>query len=243
MLSYMHEGSEYGFLKVGQRVITPIMLASMVGVTEGVIKGLLKELEEADVFSVDENGCIYSRRMVRDEILREKRAAGGKKGASHGVKGGRPKKTVPSESSEGVIHGDTEGVIQGVVLKGQNNPPSSSSSNNIIYISKEGKDFFRIGLKVFEQKPSEYLEKNMKITIEKFMMSIFRGVELKAVYEKLDEEYFGYEFESDNHLRNTFKAVADKLMKDQGKGKPNSGAEKPKGFVLGQKPRGAVNHG
>lgn len=248
MMCFMHEGADYGYLKVGDKVITEPVLASMVGIEQGVLKGLLNELKEADVFSVDENGCIYSRRMVRDESLREKRAAGGKKGASHGHKGGRPKKITPYNQSKGVIEGVTkgvdQGVIEGVLKKGQNNPPSSSSSSSIIYISKEGGDYFRIGLKLFEQKPSEYLDQNHRQTVEKFMMSMFRGLELGDIYRRMDEEYYGYEFNSENHLRNSFKSVGEKMLKDRNKGgKANTDKEPGTGFVRRQKPMGAVRHG
>lgn len=82
MICLMHEGSVYGYLKVGSKVILPSNLARMVGATLDEIEGWLSELEIAGVYSKDEDGCIYSRRMIRDEKIRESRAAGGSKGGN-----------------------------------------------------------------------------------------------------------------------------------------------------------------
>ena len=77
MMSLMHEGDPYGHLRTGKQEITPRLLARMVGAPVGAVKKLLTELEDAGVFSRDDDGVIYSRRMVRDERLRNARAAGG----------------------------------------------------------------------------------------------------------------------------------------------------------------------
>lgn len=104
MICFMHEGSPYGYLKVADKVIHPSNLARMVGETLEVVEGWLHELEEAGVFDV-ENGAIYSRRMIRDEELRQKRADGGKLGGNpklkvnHEVKLEDKQKPTPSSSS------------------------------------------------------------------------------------------------------------------------------------------------
>lgn len=78
MLAFMHQGSPYGHLRVKDKDILPGVLARMVGVDERTVERLLAELEEAGVFSRTDTGTIYSRRMVRDEQIRRKRAEGGK---------------------------------------------------------------------------------------------------------------------------------------------------------------------
>lgn len=104
MICFMHEGSPYGYLKVSDKVILPSNLARMVGETLEVVEGWLHELEEAGVYDVD-NGAIYSRRMIRDEELRQKRAEGGKLGGNpnlkvnHEVKQEDKQKPTPSSSS------------------------------------------------------------------------------------------------------------------------------------------------
>ncbi|MGF6212360.1 hypothetical protein [Comamonas sp. 4034] len=128
LLCIAHESERYGFLSINGKAMTPAQLARIVGETPALVTKLLREIEEAGVLSRSEDGIIFSRRMVRDEELRNIRAANGvkgaehgKKGASHGVKGGRPAKTsigeiTPLETPQDV----------------QKEPsPSSSSSSSI----------------------------------------------------------------------------------------------------------------
>jgi hypothetical protein len=82
MMCIMHQGSEYGHLKVNGKVILTANLSRMTGSTIQETEGYLDELESAGVFSRDESGCIFSRRMIRDEQVREARAAGGSKGGN-----------------------------------------------------------------------------------------------------------------------------------------------------------------
>lgn len=86
MICLMHQGSDYGYLKVNHKVILPANLARMSGATLSDAEGWLRELEDAGVFSRDEDGCIYSKRMIRDEQVRSARAAGGKLGGNPNLK-------------------------------------------------------------------------------------------------------------------------------------------------------------
>lgn len=124
MLCLMHEGEPYGHLTVLGRAMTPEALAKLVGESAAAVKRWLNELQSNDVCSLTDDGLIYSRRMVRDEQLREVRAAGGHagaehgtKGASHGSKGGRPRK--PNGASSTTETGDKKPPLE---------PPPSSSS-------------------------------------------------------------------------------------------------------------------
>ena len=85
MICFMHEGNPYGYLKVGDKVILADNLCRMVGEPLDVVEGWLHELQVASVFDVD-NGVICSRRMIRDEELRVKRAEGGKLGGNPKLK-------------------------------------------------------------------------------------------------------------------------------------------------------------
>jgi len=87
MICLMHQGSEYGFLKVNHTPILAANLARMAGATIDETEGWLSELEAAGVFSRDESGCIFSRRMIRDENVRLARAAGGKLGGNPALLG------------------------------------------------------------------------------------------------------------------------------------------------------------
>jgi len=79
MLDLMHDGDPYGHLTVGTAPITTADLARIIGKSTPIVAKWLKELEDRKVFSRTAAGVIYSRRMVRDEAIRNKRAAGGAK--------------------------------------------------------------------------------------------------------------------------------------------------------------------
>jgi hypothetical protein len=116
MLCLMHQGSEYGYLKVNHVPILPVNLTRIVGSTLPDVEGWLSELEGAGVFSRDDSGCIFSRRMIADENVRLARAAGG-------ILGGNPALLSGSKGSKKV---ETK-----VNLKSNLHPtPSSSSSSS-----------------------------------------------------------------------------------------------------------------
>lgn len=87
MICYMHEGNPYGYLKVGSKVILPENLSRMTGETLENVKTWLEELLEANVYDLDSDGAICSRRMIKDENLRNIRAEGGKLGGNPALKG------------------------------------------------------------------------------------------------------------------------------------------------------------
>lgn len=117
MLCLMHQSTPYGYLRVNQKVILPVNLALILGATLKEVEGWLKELEDAGAFSRTPDGCIYSRRMVRDEETRQQRAL-------DGAKGGNPALTVKARDKGEVNHRD-KGEVNA------NTPPSSSSSKDI----------------------------------------------------------------------------------------------------------------
>lgn len=119
LLCIAHECEPYGHLMVGGRPMSAAQIGRHTGLTEREAAKLLTELLDAGVASKTDGGAMYSRRMVRDEDLRKRRAAGGEagsahgiKGAEHGRKGGRPNK------GRGVSEPPLEP------------PPSSSSSSS-----------------------------------------------------------------------------------------------------------------
>jgi hypothetical protein len=71
MLALMYQSDEPGRLMINGKAMTPDQLAHLRGGTTDEVKSLLAELEGAGVFSRDEGGVIFSRRMVRDSIDRE----------------------------------------------------------------------------------------------------------------------------------------------------------------------------
>jgi hypothetical protein len=74
----MWDGSPRGYLKTGRRLDDPATLSRMVGAdSPEQVARLLVELETACVFSRDDEGTIFSRRMVREAHVSEVRSAAG----------------------------------------------------------------------------------------------------------------------------------------------------------------------
>lgn len=71
MICVMHQAHPYGHLVFNGNPVTASQLAKMVGETPADVTEMLAELQAAGVFSRDDNGVIYSRKMVRDELERE----------------------------------------------------------------------------------------------------------------------------------------------------------------------------
>jgi hypothetical protein len=86
LLTLMHEAEPYGHLLVSGCAPTARDLAGLLGGTEREIAGLLAQLEAKRVFSRNQDGSIYSRRMVRDREQAEKDRANGKRGGNPKVK-------------------------------------------------------------------------------------------------------------------------------------------------------------
>jgi len=81
-LGLMHEANPRGFLVVGDREPTPAQLAGLVGATVAEVRRAMQELEQHGVFSRDDAGRIYSRRMLRDMANAERDRINGKRGGN-----------------------------------------------------------------------------------------------------------------------------------------------------------------
>lgn len=85
----MHSAQPYGHLVVANRRLTLAdwkTIALQVGADPKEVKKCLIELGEASVFSIADDGCIYSRRMVRDEQKRVQSRENGRKGGNPNLK-------------------------------------------------------------------------------------------------------------------------------------------------------------
>lgn len=82
LICIMHESENYGFLEINSRKISEKSIATMCGITPSKCRKFIKELEENGVFSIDDRGVIFSRRMVKDNDLCEKRREAGKLGGN-----------------------------------------------------------------------------------------------------------------------------------------------------------------
>lgn len=117
MICFMHEGNPYGHLKVGNKVIQNANLASMVGASVLDVEGWLEELRLAGVYDTDEDGAIISRRMIRDENLRNIRAASGKLGGNPALKDKAKDKQNSTPSSSSSSSSSTNSVPNGTGAK------------------------------------------------------------------------------------------------------------------------------
>lgn len=110
MLCLMHEADPRGYLLVKGRVPSADQLGMLSGITGGIVPELLSELREADVYSIDPDGVIYSRKMVNDTKVSEDQSARVQKrweketaGNTGGNTGSIPKK--PEARSQKVADG------------------------------------------------------------------------------------------------------------------------------------------
>jgi hypothetical protein len=70
MIAIMHQAEPYGHLMFNGRAVDNAQLAKMVSESPREVFRWLAELEAAGVFSRDDSGVIYSRKMVRGELER-----------------------------------------------------------------------------------------------------------------------------------------------------------------------------
>jgi len=80
MLCFMWKSIPRGYLMVNGKQMNSKDLAKLCGEEEKYINELLLELENNQIFSKDENGIIYSRRMQREEKIRKIRVISGRQG-------------------------------------------------------------------------------------------------------------------------------------------------------------------
>lgn len=80
MLCFMWESKERGVLKFGNKIVDRDMLARMLGFARVLLDPLLDELLELGIYSIREDGAIFSRRMIKDQKIREIRSISGQKG-------------------------------------------------------------------------------------------------------------------------------------------------------------------
>lgn len=86
LLCLMHKSKKYGFLvqKVDGKWsnMSPKIIQKLTGLTTKRIINGLRELAKNDVIKYDENGLIYSKRMVKDQALRDVRKKAGSLGGN-----------------------------------------------------------------------------------------------------------------------------------------------------------------
>lgn len=123
MICIAHESDEYGHMSINGRPMTMPQIARMVGEDQATVEQLVAELEDAGVFSRTESGTVFSRRMVRDERVRNVRASAGKMGGNPALVGAKV---------GGLVGALVEGKDNHLLKQNskQNPTPSSSSSSS-----------------------------------------------------------------------------------------------------------------
>ncbi len=71
-------------------------------------------------------------------------------------------------------------------------------------------DFFRIRSKIYRYKISTFVTENFQSFIESWCMKN-SDVALHDILDRMDLEYCSYEFEDENHVRNSFKSTYNKI--------------------------------
>jgi hypothetical protein len=116
-----------GYLEAGGKPLTePAAIARLVGDNAEIIERYLRELEDMSVFSRDRRGCIYSRRIVKDEERSER-------GREHGKRGGNPTLTQkgvnptlnPTLNPAPYPSPYPPGISEGIYLETRNQKPDS----------------------------------------------------------------------------------------------------------------------
>ena len=175
-----HECEPYGHLVLNGKPMQPHQLGKLIGVSAKDADKLIKELEQHGVVSRCENGCLFSRRMVRDERLRQARASGGDAGAGHGKKGGRPPK---GERIENPLPDTARGFSEKPLTPSQNNPPASSSSSSAS-AEKEKKPDLRSG----KERRATRFPTDFEITDAHRKQAAALGINVKHEFEKFRDD-------------------------------------------------------
>ena len=154
MMCLMHEAERYGSLLVNGRRIDKKQLAGLAGVSEKECTALLLELEGNGVFSRDEDGTIYSRRMRRDFEKAVKDKENGKGGGNPKLKGGVNPTDKPKDNSEDKA--------QKLEARTVSEPIGSGAAAPSIDPSQAERDYFARGRDVLGKSAGGQLAKLLK---------------------------------------------------------------------------------
>lgn len=125
MLSLMHLSPRRGYLLAATgSPISPEHLARLTGCSADEVTRLLAELRTSGVFNCTDDGLIYSRRMVRDESVREKCRDAGRRGGLNSARSRKAGGAGPAAGITPPLEGEPKGHPKGVP-KGRGNLPEA----------------------------------------------------------------------------------------------------------------------
>lgn len=109
--------------------------------------------------------------------------------------------------------------LSGKCISEQPKPAEKNNTNTHIILDNKITDqnkgyYFKIQGKVFFQKVSEYLKNNCQMFMDQYDMKNPSPGRL-AILEKMDTEKASYEFDDENHLKNTYKSIQQNWNKKQ----------------------------
>lgn len=113
-----------GYLAINGNPLAVEDIARLAGVTETEAEILMEELDRNGVFSRNRSGCIYSRRMVRDE----KRSKEGRKWKKQGLAQAAEKEGEKSAPSRGPTRGPSPHIPEARYQKDNIGAPAAGSS-------------------------------------------------------------------------------------------------------------------
>ena len=133
VLCIMYESPRRGYLSVVlDKPMTHAQLSRMVGADKSEVIDLLEELNQANVYSVDDNSVIFSRRMVSDETKRAVKSRSGKVGAQVRWQG----QTESNDSDNTKTESDENGKALAPLVIGITDSNSNSFDSNKDYLEK-----------------------------------------------------------------------------------------------------------
>lgn len=100
LMCVAHESAEYGCLSINGKPMTMQQIARTVGETPVAVSKLIEELEQSGVFSRNEQCSIFSRRMVKDEHIRNVRADSGRLGGNPNLLNQKGKQKVKQNTEQ-----------------------------------------------------------------------------------------------------------------------------------------------
>jgi hypothetical protein len=135
MLCIASNSDPIGYVMLNGRGLDEDDLAHLTGQDKRKVKGWVKELEEAGVFSRDERGVIYSRRMTRDFLQLEQARQWGQTGGNPALKKGagnsqHSERAAQSGRVKGGLNGGNKAPLKAGV-KGEGYPPMVKPESRI----------------------------------------------------------------------------------------------------------------
>ena len=138
MLCLMYESPIRGHLSLASgKPVDATKLARMVGGGVKEVEELLEELYECGVFSKSDDGIIFSRRMVQDEIVREQKSRAGSTGMKNRYQKDDSVITEPVTSVQQNSNTTSNSCLTPVEYENENENEYESVSNSALFSEKK----------------------------------------------------------------------------------------------------------